>query len=92
MKGPALALVVAVFPSKDLGEEPSRIGAARQEMTVVAVRGKKEIFFLETGKRSDPGRLLAHLDMVVALITSLGVESDQGFLKMAYEQHPSTKL
>ena len=74
-------------PAKDLRQGATGIGAARQHVTVVAVRRGKPVARLKQGYQRDAGGLLSNVEVIVADELLLVREPQHGFLKPAYQQH-----
>lgn len=77
---------------ENLRERRRGIGAARNDVTVIAVRAGKPVSRLKRGDDRGPGRLLADIDMEMAGEPSRGREPEDPFLESAHPQHRTQKL
>ena len=79
-------------PAEDLGEDTPGVGAAREQVAVIAVRREDVIVGGEARERRHAGRLLADVDVIVAAKIAGIVQRDETLLEMTDEEHPAAKV
>ena len=83
----AATAVQAGCAAQNLGQPRAGIGAAGENMPVIAVGGCQMVLRRERRDRRHAGSFLAYVEMIVAAEMTVAGQLHDGFLESAYQQH-----